>query len=144
MTKIDFYILKEQSATDRLRFACRLTEKAMKQKHDIYIHCNDAQQMQELNELLWSFKPTSFIPHSNTESDKSATSSQVSLGSSECPDNHHDVLINLSNQVPEFFSRFQRVSEIVIQDETITAATRENYRFYRDRGYQLDSHDLRK
>ena len=53
------------------------------------------------------------------------------------------LLINLSHQVPEFFSRFERVTEIVVQSPAVTESTRNNYRFYRDRGYPLESHDLR-
>jgi len=141
MTKVDFYILAEQSTADRLRFACRLTEKALKQEHRIYIHCSDSEQVKNLDQLLWSFKPASFIPHSTSGSSEP---SQVCLGHQQCPTDQHDVLINLSNSVPDFFSRFGRVSEIVVQDELVTASTRENYRFYRDRGYPLKSHDMRK
>jgi DNA polymerase-3 subunit chi len=67
-----------------------------------------------------------------------------------CSDNNHfqgshnGLLINLSEKVPEFFSRYERVAEIVVQDVTITNRTRANYRFYRDRGYPLETHNLRK
>ena len=53
-----------------------------------------------------------------------------------------DVLINLTPAVPLFFSRFARVAEIVGQDEDSKLSARERFRFYRDRGYALESHTI--
>ena len=50
---------------------------------------------------------------------------------------HDDVLINLQQQYPPFFSRFRRLIEIVGLDEADRSAARERYRFYRDRGYEI-------
>jgi len=67
----------------------------------------------------------------------------VQIGWGEHPDHHHDVLINLSSPQPNFFSRFQRVLEVVIQDEAILSQTRQHYKFYKERGYQVTYRDLR-
>ena len=52
-------------------------------------------------------------------------------------------MINLSEEIPAFFSRFTRVAELVDQAPTSRNLARERYRFYRDRGYSLDSHELK-
>lgn len=143
MTKVDFYIIPGQTIQQRLLFTCRLVEKAYKLKHTVYIHTNESAQAEQLNKLLWSFRSSSFIPH-RLHSDKNRDSQPVTIGYGDCSLNHtSDLMINLSDKVPDFFSRFERVSEIVVQDSTITETTRKNYRFYRDRGYPLQSHDLR-
>ncbi|MES9977893.1 MAG: DNA polymerase III subunit chi, partial [Candidatus Thiodiazotropha sp. 6PLUC5] len=55
-----------------------------------------------------------------------------------------DVLINLSQEVPNFFSRFERVAEVIDQEPPVVTAGRERFRFYRDRGYPLKKHDIDK
>jgi DNA polymerase III subunit chi len=50
------------------------------------------------------------------------------------------VLINLHETPPPFFSRFERLAEIVSEDGA--AAARERFRFYRERGYELRTHNM--
>ena len=145
MTKIDFYILPHDSCEQRHLFACRLAEKAFKLGHEIYVHSSDSAQANTLDQLLWSWKNTSFIPHQID--DASTGDQQVHIGYGKdkpMAGDHNGLLINLSDHVPEFFSRFERVSEIVVQESAVTESTRENYRFYRNRGYHMDTHDLRR
>lgn len=153
MTKVDFYILANDSVAQRHIFACRLTEKAFKLGHQVYLHCDDNAQAHALDQLLWSWRSSSFVPHiveqspkASVEGEGTATEDRVQIGFGQgqgSAASHHGLLINLSQSVPEFFSRFERVSEIVIQHDDITALTRANFRFYRERGYPLQSHDLR-
>ncbi|MFT5693539.1 MAG: DNA polymerase-3 subunit chi [Oceanicoccus sp.] len=140
MTKIDFYILADNTPTQRYIFACRLVEKAYKLGNHVYIHADSESDVNIIDEQLWSFRKTSFVPHTREIEDLHA---QIIVGYGEGSQAHSGLLINLSKSVPDIFSRFERVSEIVVQDQAITASTRENYRFYRDRGYHLSSHDLR-
>ena len=65
-----------------------------------------------------------------------------SAGSSEPPASYDGVMINLGLDVPEFFSRFERVLEIVDADPSARSKSRERYKFYRDRGYELATHNL--
>lgn len=148
MTKVDFYILPEDSIQQRHLFACRLVEKAFKLGHHIYIHSDDDAQANAVDQLLWGFRDSSFIPHRLlADTAVGATSGEpVQIGYAETigtATTPTELLINLSQSVPEFFSRFDRVSEIVVQHPQIKQTTRANYRFYRDRGYQMKTHDLR-
>ena len=52
------------------------------------------------------------------------------------------MLINLHASPPPFFSRFERLAEIVGIDEAEASAARKRYRFYRERGYELRTHNL--
>ncbi|MEE8059311.1 MAG: DNA polymerase III subunit chi [Pseudomonadales bacterium] len=146
MTKVDFYILPNSTIEQRHLFACRLVEKAYKLGHQIYIHSDDEAQTNALDQLLWSWRNSSFIPH-QVEQTTIDNHERVQVGyntANGSAANHNDLMINVSNAVPEFFSRFERVAEIVIQKPSVTDSTRANYRFYRDRGYPLKTHDLRK
>jgi DNA polymerase-3 subunit chi len=54
---------------------------------------------------------------------------------------HHQVLVNLGAPVPAQFARFERLVEIVGSEGDELAAGRERYRFYRDRGYVIETHN---
>jgi DNA polymerase-3 subunit chi len=145
MTRIDFYILPSEEIQARQVFACRLIEKAFRLGHRIYIHTNNENESQSLDDLLWSFRADSFIPHSQgtQAEERPGQQTQIEIGHSEQPGDHHDLLINLSNHIPQFFSRFERVSEVVIQDQEVLEATRKSWAFYKARNYPLQKHDLR-
>jgi DNA polymerase III subunit chi len=139
MTRIDFYQIDSVEAP--LLFTCRLIEKAYRQSHQIYIHTTSKDQSEELDELLWSYRSDRFIPHSLQSAIGTAP---IKIGHDHEPVEHQDFLINLSGEVPDFFSRFVRVAEIVPLGEESRDSARVNYKFYKDRGYQLDYHDMKQ
>jgi len=139
MTKIDFYIL--QSGT-REYMACKLAEKAYSLGHSIYIHTGSEDQATHMDNLLWTFRAGSFIPHQKYQTDSSADS-PVQIGIQDAPELESDVLINLAPEVPLFFSRFQRVAELVGPEDEAKTQGREHFQFYRDRGYPLSTHNIK-
>ena len=139
MTRVDFYVVADASPEARLQVAARLTEKAHRQGHSLFINTGSESEAALLDELLWTFRPGSFIPHHSL---KEGSEGPIVLGWGQEPSSHDDVLINLALTPPAFFSRFQRVAELVTQEETALKAMRESWRFYKDRGYPLQKHDL--
>lgn len=141
MTRIDFYILKKNAPNAHVDFICRLAEKIYRQNRQILLHTDDAKQAGMMDDLLWTWRQNSFIPHEHL-------SGEVT----DCPIliNHNpdidtpmsDVLINMARTVPLFFSQFERVTEIVAGDEETRQQARQRYRFYQERGYPLASHDI--
>lgn len=138
MTRVDFYILSQADSAAREWLACRLTEKAWRLGHRIYVHSDSDTQGQRVDELLWRFRVDAFVPHS-AAADRPGP---VHVGWGADPGDHHDVLINLALTVPAFYSRFERVTELVCQQAEVLAASRENWKFYQQRGYPLQSHRL--
>lgn len=141
MTQVDFYVLKDSSPAAGPLFACRLAEKAVKQGHSIFINTASDQQLRQMDDLLWSFRAGSFLPHSVYNAG-AHQAEPVLLGCAAEPDGPSDVLLNLAADIPAFFSRFSRVVEVVSGDETQRAAARGRYGFYRDRGYTLNTHKI--
>jgi DNA polymerase-3 subunit chi len=137
MTRIDFYQI--DTAEPAFLFACRLIEKAWRQGHRVYIHVGTSEDCGEMDNLLWSFRPDRFIPH---DVGNTSPAGPVHIGYNGEPGTHNDVLVNLSGEVPEFFSRFTRVAEVVPLDAEQREKARTNYRFYRDRGYPLQYHSI--
>ena len=141
MTRVDFYVSNQPGQAARLTLACRIAEKAYQQKHQIYLHAGSAEQAQAIDAQLWTFRAGSFIPHALV-GDEMADQCPILIGYEHTPDSHTDVLINLDQQVPSFFSRFERVAELINQDEETRQQGRDRFRFYRDRGYALETHNL--
>ena len=141
MPRIDFYVLSGQEAEGRSLLACRLVEKAYGLGHKVYIHTASAGQAGHLDDLLWTFRQGSFVPHTlypPAEGDLSP----VLIGWDEAPAVEAEVLINLTDNVPTFFERFERVAELVDQNPQTLTQSRERFRFYRERGCAPVSHKL--
>jgi len=146
MTTIDFYILKSKTPTHDL-FACKLTEKIYKNGHRLFINTRDQQQGQLLDTMLWTFRDLSFVPHSLSQADSDnnhQNRDQIQLAYNINPGEQHscEVLLNLADQVPTFFSSFPRVAEIVSQTGEQKKVARERFKFYRDRGYKINTHEI--
>ena len=142
MTRVDFYMLEQAGPAERDRFVCRLAEKAYLSGHRVYLHAPDPARAQALDALLWRFRDGSFVPHVSLEAGAAPeplTPVHIGYGD-ELPEGLDDVLVNLGETVPRFFSRFERVAEVL--DEAGRAAGRERFRFYRERGYELNNHTL--
>ena len=147
MTRVDFYILDQGGLPDKERFACRLAEKAYRLRNRIYIHARGPEHCQRLDELLWTWRDGSFLPHGLVATDHlnnppSLPPDPILIGCAEAPSAISDLLINLVDDVPLLFSRFERVAEIVCADPEDKQASRERYRFYRDRGYAMNQHRI--
>lgn len=150
MTRVDFYLLQSAAAAEsgaptegigaKLALACRLADKAYRLGHKIYIYTPDAALAARLDDLLWVQNPGSFIPHHIYK--EGEPQAAVAIGTVPPPAALDEVLVSLSAEVPDFFSRFERVVELVGNDETEKAQSRERFRFYRDRGYTLQTHTL--
>jgi DNA polymerase III subunit chi len=141
MTRVDFYLLQDNAETGKNLAVCKLAHKAFSLGHRIYIYAPDSGQAQTLDRLLWTFNQGSFIPH-GLSADAPDADIPVLIGYDDPPVTYEDVLIQLTPQVPEFFSRFQRVAEVVNGGEEDKAQARERFRFYRDRGYALQTHKI--
>lgn len=135
MTRIDFY----QIAGDEQTFTCRLIDQVYRRGHQVYVHAAGESQAKSLDEHLWIFREDSFVPHGlHTDS----IHVPVRIGFDHEPTEHQDVLINLSGNIPHFFSRFDRVAEVVPVDQNSREAARKNYAYYKERGYLLEYHKL--
>lgn len=138
MTKVDFYTGSE----DKLRTACQLSQKAMQNGLRVLLHVPDEATAEKLDKLLWHFPVTAFMPHCFSDATEAATMPIVIGRDENFP--HSELLISLHTDWQPFFSRFERVIEIVSTDADDIKSGRERYTFYKDRGYEMRHIDLRK
>ncbi len=140
MTEISFYVGKNNTLRGRLLLACRLVEKARERNLHVHIHTDGFNTTKQMDELLWTWNETSFIPHTSLITKD--TQEAVTIANDHEPIKNCDYLINLSNRRPDFFSRYEKMAEIIDQTETILTAGRERYSFYKNRGYTLKYYQL--
>jgi DNA polymerase III subunit chi len=138
VTQIEFYTHVE----NKQQMACRLAAKAMRQGLRVMLYASDANTTDQLNRLLWTFPATGFVPHCRS-ADELAPVTPVIVDHLGDVLVHDEMLINLHPEWPQFFSRFKHLVEIVSTDEDDQREARLRYRFYRDRGYEIQHHDLR-
>jgi len=148
MTRIDFYVLDDALLSTRLDLICKLAEKGCGQTQRVFIYCTARSILEELDARLWDFRPMSFVAHSlleesTPESDRTLQheTDPVLLSSGE-PGVDRTLLINLDHAVPPFFSRFERTLEVVNKHPETQESGRLRYRFYKQRGYPLQHHNV--
>jgi len=136
MTRIDFHV----NAPDKLAHGCRLLRKVVRAGQRAVVIGPPA-LIADLDEALWTFSPLDFLPHVAV-TDPLATSTPIVLCTEALDTPHQEVLVNLGTDTPAFFSRFERLIEVVARDDADRAAARSRWRFYKERGYPMASFDL--
>lgn len=138
MTGVEFHF----NATDKVGYACRLLRKAVGKGARLVV-TGEATLLRDLDVQLWTFAPVEFIPHCRAGDAPSVlAASPVVLADSARNAPHQDVLVNLGTQVPEGFERFERLIEVVSQDEADRQHARQRWKHYASRGYAMQRKDL--
>ncbi len=142
MSRVDFYILAGMGEPSRHQFACRLAEKAYRLKNTVHIHTASRQQAELLDELLWTFRDGSFVPHEVLGVPGRRAGAPVTIGFEETRIGDQDLLINLSDEIPEMAASFPRVAELVTSDEQSRQMSRKRFVHYRELGAELETHHI--
>ena len=137
MTQIDFYT----HVSNKLETACLLCGKALAKNMRVMILTPDEATTERLDKLLWTYPATGFVPHVRARHPLAAVTPVIVDHDLDGVD-RDELLLNLRLDTPQVFSRFHRLVEIVSTEEEDVVAGRNRYRFYRDRGYELRSHDI--
>ena len=140
MARVDFYILSEAGEHARHAFACRLAEKAYRLDNTVHIETATQVDAERIDELLWTFRDGSFVPHHLLGS--ANLDSPVTIGSATESTPGKDLLINLSTDIPPCAESFARVAELVSADADGKQQSRQRFVRYRDAGHELDTHKL--
>ena len=146
--RVDFYVLASTEPAARLRFACRLVEKAYLHEHRVRVHFDPDGGIAAFDDLLWTFADRSFVPHERQdmhEPPPEGMRAPVVLADDAAPTRDQaDVLVNLAGGVPADYQRFARIVEIVDADAERRRLGRERFRFYRDQTIEPETHEMRE
>ena len=139
--RVDFYLLTSEDPEAIWLLTCRLIEKAYQRGHRVFVHCKNQHDAEHLDELLWTYKDDSFIPH-NLQGEGPEPPPPVQIGFDKEPRGFNDILINMANPIPTYATRFKRVIELVATYEEAKTISRDHYREYRSKGCQLHLHTM--
>ena len=142
MPEVSFYILPSQTEQGRLFFACKLAEKAYRSGSHVFIHSQSAKQSQQLDDLLWTFRAGSFLPHQIYTDSTPDIANRILIGLGSPPEYWQNMIINLADQCPEFTTQTERILEILDSEQTVKQAGRQRYRHYQKTGCRMNTHKM--
>lgn len=137
MTKIDFF----SNAPNRLDYVARLLLKVHSSGQTAVVY-GAPLTLSALSEALW--QSHAFLAHEHVGNESGeALLAPIILTSTPLSDYpHHEILINLSDEQPAAFAQFNRLIEVVPNDDIPRQAARERWQHYKSRGYMMSHHDI--
>jgi DNA polymerase-3 subunit chi len=142
MLNLSFYILPTENEQQRRIFCCKLIEKAYRQQCFCYLLTDSDSQSRLFDSLLWSFRPTSFIPHQLYLGQLPAAVNGVLIGSLPPPKAWQKWVINFSSQPVNDLTNTERLLEIIDNELQRKQAGRARYRHYQQQGIKIDTYKL--
>ncbi|MGR9087474.1 MAG: DNA polymerase III subunit chi [Gammaproteobacteria bacterium] len=142
MPEISFYVLASSSLQERLLFACKLIEKAYRSGRFCYVMTGSEEEARIIDDLLWTFRAGSFVPHQRYDGSMPAFEKVILIGPLDPPDNWRATIINLSSRCPPGFDQAERILEILDNNDEAREAGRNRYRQYQQSGIGIITHKL--
>ena len=139
MTEIAFHV----NAPDKLDYACRLLRATQKKSAQVLV-LGQIDALKSLSSKLWAMSVTEFMTHCFAGDSADVLAHSPIVLSAELPESNaqSQVLLNLGAALPAGFERFERLIELVGQDESDLQAARTRWKHYKDRGYALSRYDV--
>lgn len=142
----DFYIIGNPVTDAKYKFASRLSNKLQRINKKTLILTNNSDSSDKLDKLLWSFSGTSFVSHERLGS-RDIKYCSLHIGEQSqlddaVLDNKYAVLINLANNILPDYQHFERIAEIIEQDEQQKQLGRQRFETYKSQGYALKTHNI--
>lgn len=137
--KIDFHVLEEASNQRAWHYACQLLEKAHSEQRKVFIYMNSDEEAERLDTLLWTYKEDSFIPHHLYNLNEEFPA-KIQIASKAPATEQTDLLLNLSKELPAFYTQFSHVIEIVFSDPHVQQLARERFKQYREQGHEINTY----
>lgn len=138
MTEIAFHV----NASDKLDYACRLLRMTQKKAAKVLV-CASPEVLRQLSNQLWGWAPTEFLPHCMADAPPAVLANSPIVLAPDLADVSlpHDVLLHLGATLPSGFERFERLIEVVGQDDADVQPARQRWVHYKHRGYALTRYD---
>ena len=142
MQRVDFYILESADARERLKFACRVIDKAFEAEQRVLVCLDNDADVASFDDLLWTFAQDSFIPHEILTAESTWEETPVLLSGGKQPPAPPDVIVNLGAAVPAGVQSAESVIEIIDAEPTRRQNGRVRYRQYKELGVEPSTHKL--
>ena len=145
MKQVDFYLISNRVNDAKYKLASRLANKLQRIEQSCLIVTDDSAATTELDRVMWSFSDSSFLAHDLTSESTPLSSVQIGEHNSITQlvlERQHDVLINLSSDIPIFNHNFSRIADLVESDDDAKASARKRYKSYQAEGFELKMHNI--
>ena len=140
MPRADFYLIAKPRFRDEpLRLACELARKAFEANLWTLVLARDAEQAEALDDLLWDMGDDAYIPH-QIAGDEEDELAPVLIAPPEIDAPLRVLVINLRDGAVE--GEVERVLEVVPADESARGSSRERWKQYKARGFDVNKHDM--
>lgn len=137
MSNVSFYVLESASINDLYKTVIRLSIKAYEAENQTLIYSNHTDLLAKIDDYLWTYSNTSFIPHIHIKTNEEADDiDPIILASFEPTLPKKDLLIQLADNPLPNFQEYNRVIEILYNDPEYLAKGRERFKFYRRNGIE--------
>lgn len=143
MTRISFF----HGANDRLHAAAQWVAEAHRKSTSVLIYTPREEHAEILDRLLWTQTALGFTPHCRANAALAAETPVLittQLDNGPTIPSAERALLNLSDNIPEGFERFSHIVEIISLSDEVRLPGRDRFRFYREHGCAIDSHDISK
>ena len=140
MPRADFYLIsKPRFRADPLLLACELAKRAFASGQSALILARSLEQAELLDEKMWEFDADAFVPHQIAgDEDDAITPVLIVPPGVSAPD--RALVINLRDETVT--GTFERVLEVVPDDEAQRAGSRERWKTYKAAGLDVVKHDM--
>ena len=132
MTNVQFYLIETEDPADQFNYALQLALQQLALGKHLHIHTASAVATRQMQALF-----VDKLSHGDE---------RLSIDHQGEPENTRDVLVNLSAEVPHFFSSFATTLEVICTGGNGGSngkdTGRERYRYYKSRGYPLRHSDV--
>ena len=142
MKRVDFYILESADARERLKFACRVIDKAFEAEQRVLVCLDSDADAASFDDLLWTFAQDSFVPHEVLNAESSWEETPVLLSAGRQAASAPDVIVNLGAAVPAGAPAAESVIEIIDADPARRQNGRTRWRQYKELGVEPVTHKV--
>ena len=137
MTAVTFHF----NVSDRTDYICRLVRKAARLGSQVVLSGPSA-SLEHFDRCLWTFDDVEFLPHARWPAPAGSPRVKVWLTQDPTECDTRDVLVNLGVAPPEGYAQYQRLIEVVSQDEADRAAARLRWKHYSAQGDAIVRHEV--
>jgi DNA polymerase-3 subunit chi len=137
MTEIKFFF----NVDNKLHFACKMAKRAYDDGRKLIVYAPSSKLTDEFDRLLWTFSQLSFVPHVKA-THLLAAQTPIVIANNDTNLTHHEALLNMGDDPPPFFSRFDALREIVSTNADDRACARDRAKFYKARGFTVQNQDM--
>lgn len=139
-----FYLVPGDSNDLRYHTAAKLVEKAWREGHRTCVHCENEAQAQQMDDVLWGFRPDAFIPHRILVDNNDPCPENVAIQWADPSPTDWQTVIVLSSRLPSHADQFQRLALVANDNPELLQQARRQYKQLERAGIKPQVHDTRR